>query len=89
MWLRAYSAAGGDFRHVESIKKLIMELKPGVKHRVKDRYERGITSPAASWTITTGSFNRSTARESDRYRLPCGRPPADRIRVHTRCIRIG
>jgi hypothetical protein len=42
MWLRAYFAAGGDFRHVESIKKLIMELKPGVEHRVKDRYVENV-----------------------------------------------
>lgn len=37
-WLRAYFAAGGSFRHGESVKKLLTEMKQGVKHRVKVRY---------------------------------------------------
>lgn len=37
-WLRAYFAAGGSFRHAESIEKLVKEMKAGVKHRVKQRY---------------------------------------------------
>lgn len=37
-WLRAYFAAGGDFRHAESIEKLVKEMMAGVKHRVKRRY---------------------------------------------------
>lgn len=41
-WLRAYFAAGGDFHHAESIKKLVTEMKAGVKHRVKDRYRENI-----------------------------------------------
>ena len=41
-WLRAYFAAGGDFRHGESIKKLVTEMKAGVKHRVAARYRDNI-----------------------------------------------
>ncbi|WP_127817686.1 hypothetical protein [Microbacterium sp. CPCC 204701] len=37
-WLRAYFAAGGTFRHAESITKLITEMQKGVKLRVKDAY---------------------------------------------------
>jgi hypothetical protein len=37
-WLRAYFAAGGTFRHAESVAKLVGEMKSGVKHRVKSRY---------------------------------------------------
>ncbi len=42
VWLRAYFAAGGTFRHAESIAKLIGEMKKGTKHRVKDRYVHNI-----------------------------------------------
>jgi hypothetical protein len=38
MWLRAYFAAGGSFRHSEEIAKLIGEVKRGTKHRVQTRY---------------------------------------------------
>jgi hypothetical protein len=41
-WLCAYFAAGGTFRHAESIAKLIGEMKKGVKHRVQDRYRANI-----------------------------------------------
>lgn len=37
-WLRAYFAAGGSFRHAESIEKLVKEMKAGTRHRVKARY---------------------------------------------------
>lgn len=35
VWLRAYFAAGGTFRHASSISKLISEMNKGVKHRVR------------------------------------------------------
>ena len=38
IWLRAYFAAGGTFRHAESIANLIGEIKEGTKHRVSKRY---------------------------------------------------
>lgn len=41
-WLRAYFAAGGTFRHAESITKLVREVKAGTKHRVKPRYRDNI-----------------------------------------------
>lgn len=41
-WLRAYFAAGGTFRSGESLKKLLKEMKSGVKHRVKDRFRPNI-----------------------------------------------
>lgn len=41
-WLRAYFAAGGSFRHAESIKKLVTEMKAGTRHRVKARYRDNI-----------------------------------------------
>lgn len=41
-WLRAYFAAGGTFRHGESVQKLVGEIEKGVKHRVKDRYRSNI-----------------------------------------------
>ena len=37
-WLRAYFAAGGSFRHAESIAKLVGEIKAGKQHRVQKRY---------------------------------------------------
>lgn len=37
-WLRAFFAAGGDFRHAESVAKLVNEMKAGTKHRVTRRY---------------------------------------------------
>jgi hypothetical protein len=41
-WLRAYFAAGGSFRHVESIEKLVKEMKAGTRHRVNARYRDNI-----------------------------------------------
>lgn len=41
-WLRAYFAAGGTFRHGESVAKLVGEMKKGVQHRVKTRYNSNI-----------------------------------------------
>ncbi|MCO7238701.1 hypothetical protein [Aeromicrobium sp. CnD17-E] len=38
VWLRAYFAAGGTFRHAKSVEKLVGEVRAGVKHRVKQRY---------------------------------------------------
>lgn len=38
-WLRVFFAAGGDFRHAESVKKLIGEMQRGVNHRVKELYK--------------------------------------------------
>jgi hypothetical protein len=41
-WLRAYFAAGGTFRHGESVAKLVGEMKKGVKHRVRTPYVSNI-----------------------------------------------
>lgn len=41
-WMRAYFAAGGDFRHVESISRLVREMQAGTKHRVRPRYRDNI-----------------------------------------------
>jgi hypothetical protein len=38
MWLRAHFAAGGTFRHAESMAKLIGEMSAGTQHRVQKRY---------------------------------------------------
>lgn len=43
-WLKAFFAAGGEFRHAESISKLISEMKKGTKHRVQQRYRPEILS---------------------------------------------
>ena len=43
-WLKAFFAAGGEFRHAESISKLISEMKRGTKHRVQQRYRPEILS---------------------------------------------
>lgn len=43
-WLRAFFAAGGKFRHADSISKLISEMKKGIKHRVQQRYRPEILS---------------------------------------------
>lgn len=42
VWLRAYFAAGGTFRHAESVEKLLKEMKAGTKHRVSPRYRDNI-----------------------------------------------
>lgn len=41
-WLRAYFAAGGSFRHSESVAQLVSEMASGTKHRVKPRYREDI-----------------------------------------------
>lgn len=41
-WLKAFFAAGGEFRHAESISKLISEMKKGTNHRVQQRYRSEI-----------------------------------------------
>lgn len=43
-WLKAFFSAGGEFRHAESISKLISEMKKGTKHRVEQRYRPEILS---------------------------------------------
>lgn len=43
-WLRAFFAAGGKFRHAESVSKLIAEMKKGTKHRFQQRYRPEILS---------------------------------------------
>lgn len=43
-WLTAYFAAGGKFRHAESISKLISEMEKGITHRVQQRYRAEILS---------------------------------------------
>ncbi|WP_218829045.1 hypothetical protein [Rhodococcus sp. 14-1411-2a] len=42
LWLRAYFAVGGSFRHAESVHKLLEEMKAGTRHRVKQRYRENI-----------------------------------------------
>lgn len=42
MWLRAYFAAGGSFRHSESVARLIREMGSGTRHRVKPRFREDI-----------------------------------------------
>lgn len=44
IWLRAYFAVGGSFRHAASISKLVAEMKRGVRHRVTPRYRDEIFS---------------------------------------------
>ncbi|QIX54001.1 hypothetical protein [Rhodococcus sp. DMU1] len=41
-WLRAYFAAGGSFRHAETLGKLVDEMKAGIHHRVRPRYRDNI-----------------------------------------------
>lgn len=41
-WLRAYFAAGGSFRHAESLAKLVSEMASGTNHRMKPRYRGDI-----------------------------------------------
>lgn len=41
-WLRVYFAAGGSFRHAESIEKLVKEMEAGTKHRISPRYRENI-----------------------------------------------
>ncbi|WP_022888164.1 hypothetical protein [Agromyces italicus] len=37
-WLRAFYAAGGEFKEALHIDKFVAEMQKGVKHRVKQRY---------------------------------------------------
>lgn len=37
-WLRAFFAAGGAFRHADSVAKFVQEMKAGTKHRVTPRF---------------------------------------------------
>lgn len=41
-WLRAFFAAGGSFRHAESVSKFIAEMRSGVNHRVKPAFRTDI-----------------------------------------------
>lgn len=41
-WLRAFFAAGGSFRHAESVKKFISEMKSGINHRVRPAFRTDI-----------------------------------------------
>lgn len=50
-WLKAFFAAGGEFRHAESINKLISEMKRGTMHRVQQRYRPEILSILRERTI--------------------------------------
>lgn len=43
-WLKAFFAAGGKFRHAESVNTLISEMQKGTKHRVQQRYRPEILS---------------------------------------------
>ncbi|MDR6623484.1 hypothetical protein [Sinomonas atrocyanea] len=47
-WLRAFFAAGGEFRHAEALRKLVKEIQRGTKHRVKDRFRPNIFEILAS-----------------------------------------
>ena len=38
MWLRAFFAAGGTFRHADQITTLIREMQSGITHRIRNRY---------------------------------------------------
>lgn len=38
-WLRAYFAAGGSFRHAETVKKFVGEARNGKRHRVPQRFK--------------------------------------------------
>jgi hypothetical protein len=41
-WLRAFFAAGGAFRHADSVVKFVEEMKAGTKHRVTPRFRDDI-----------------------------------------------
>ncbi len=41
-WLRAFFAAGGAFRHADSVVKFVNEMKAGTKHRVTPRFRDDI-----------------------------------------------
>ena len=43
-WLRAFFAAGGQFRHAESVRKLIKEMRQGTRHHIQQRYRPDILS---------------------------------------------
>jgi hypothetical protein len=37
-WLRAYFAAGGSFRHADTVRKFVSEVRDGKRHRVPQRF---------------------------------------------------
>lgn len=43
-WLRAYFAAGGSFRHAETVKRFVQEVRSGRQHRVANRFKSAIVS---------------------------------------------
>lgn len=43
-WLRAFFAAGGEFRHATTVAKLITEMNAGTQHRITARYRPEILS---------------------------------------------
>ncbi|HZC50957.1 MAG TPA: hypothetical protein VE441_00460 [Mycobacterium sp.] len=52
-WLRAYFAAGGEFRHATAVAKLITEMKAGSQHRITARYRPDILSVLRERTTET------------------------------------
>lgn len=44
IWLRAFFAAGGEFKEAVKIEKIIKEMKRGTRHRSKARYGSNILS---------------------------------------------
>jgi hypothetical protein len=54
-WLRSYFAAGGSFRHAESIEKLVKEMKAGTRHRVIPRYRDNIVQIIRERVVAAGS----------------------------------
>jgi hypothetical protein len=42
LWLRAFFAGGGSFRHAPSLEKLVREIRDGVRHRVTQRFEGNV-----------------------------------------------
>lgn len=43
-WLRAYFVAGGTFRHAETVKKFIREMRAGKRHRITQRFRPEIVN---------------------------------------------
>ncbi|MBT9276134.1 hypothetical protein KMZ32_18835 [Phycicoccus sp. MAQZ13P-2] len=44
VWLRAYFAAGGSFRHAATVKKFVGEIRDGKRHRAPQRFRHEIVS---------------------------------------------
>lgn len=42
VWLRAYFAAGGSFKHAVSVKNFVLEVRQGTQHRVTQRFKSEI-----------------------------------------------